>query len=219
LEELSDLDKALDESKDGFLYLQSSSTVKKLLEKAITRNVISKDSSSSKPNNDDQPLVDHLEKEMKRFKGEEMIFNQLAYLSHPFRDSSGMRPVSEFHTDGSSLPSFLGINIWMAKKDVKGQPLAFVRPESVIPGDFPESGERYDTIKIREGMEYVMVKEMKEGEMLVFESSNVIHGSPTLVDPEHRGSRESIALAFMNIPQPTYDDRDEMGIKGVAIFY
>jgi hypothetical protein len=45
----------------------------------------------------------------------------------------------------------------------------------------------------------VMVPDMKAGEMLVFKGSEVIHGSPVLVDPRRQGSRECVALAFYHL--------------------
>jgi hypothetical protein len=189
LEKIQDLNKAIDDSKDGFLYLKSSPKVKKLVGRTVTKHPSDTNAHALE---DDQPLVDYLEKLVKaQYKDHTTTLSEIQYFTYPSGD--GWNPTAHIHKDRLSQYSFIdsfSINIWIAKKDVKGWPLIIVRPGSK---------RKYSTnpkLMNNPGLEYVMVKDMKARQMIVFKGTDVIHGSSLLVDQGCRGPRECVVVQF-----------------------
>jgi hypothetical protein len=109
---------------------------------------------------------------------------------------SDLLPISAFHLDGTDYPdgidgNILMLNFWIPTMDVKGRPLAFVKSSSLSPS---QNNDKEN--------EFIFVPDMKgpsldePGEMLVFRSSHVYHGSPILEDLAHQGERDVMAFAF-----------------------
>lgn len=171
--------KELESSSDDFLYLSSSWEMRELL-KQDDRTIL-------------DTLLDILRNQLDHTW--EISFNH-DKLFH--MDSSLERgTVGDFHLDGSSGSPYFKqmmknpdscfmINVWIAKGDISGHPLAFARPSRP-----PKS--TVAILPFDESHDYKFVPGMKNSEMLVFKGGHVWHGSPAL---ESGGSRESVFARF-----------------------
>jgi hypothetical protein len=96
--------------------------------------------------------------------------------------------LGNFHRDGVQANSIL-INVWIALEDVIARPLAFIksaeRPQSSPLGGHPE----YDP-----NGEYIIVPNMKKGQMLIFVASQTAHGSPIIGGDD--GARFSVVFGY-----------------------
>jgi hypothetical protein len=94
----------------------------------------------------------------------------------------------DFHRDRVQKECIM-INVWVALEDVTARPLAFVKsadmPQSSPHGGYPE----YDP----DG-EYIIVPNMKKGQMLIFMATQKAHGSPIIEGDD--GARFSATFTY-----------------------
>jgi hypothetical protein len=124
--------------------------------------------------------------------------------------TAGGRTSGNFHSDGNrKFASYDGVlNFWIPTKKVMGRPLAFVKSSSLSDSQkITNAVHPTNYLKYDEAHEYIFVPDMKgpggksgddkkeSGDMLVFQSSNVYHGSPVLY--EHQGDRDAMVFLFM----------------------
>jgi hypothetical protein len=153
----------LADSSDPFLYLKASDAVMGMINRFSASNV-----------------------EVSRYIHRELLqktnFNPSMMGTNGFGTDKRMAvPIRVFHKDnkvcGKEVKQLV---FWIATANVMGNPLAFIRKESVG----------------HNSHKYVMVNDMKAGEMLVFWASDVYHASPILADPKRQGERVAITAGF-----------------------
>jgi hypothetical protein len=96
------------------------------------------------------------------------------------------------------------LNIWIPLEDVEVWPLAFVKGSSV---------KGYD--EGDEEREFVYVKNMKKGEMLVYYGSHLVHGSPFTGE----GSRSALSVYFDFRKRDSSDEAEEMYWKNRSGYF
>jgi hypothetical protein len=190
LEDIKDVSKALANSKDGFLYLNCSTKVTELLDKLVPKEFESLDDF-------DRNLVDYFVQFFQKKNNDDKFSGggpeYFSSGSNPGRD-----PNSGFHRDihfDGDIVSFQ-LNIWIARADISGYPLAFIRPGSVKEGNTDQSLKGYDA-----DYEYVFVPDMKKGEMLVFKGQEVFHGSVVLFSQKRDATRGAV-VPLLYHPNP-----------------
>jgi hypothetical protein len=110
-------------------------------------------------------------------------------------------PSGSFQRVATKFESIL--NFWIPTEKVKGRPLAFVKSSTLSP-KITKSYQHDSDLSYDKKNKYIFVPEMKGpnkklgelGEMLVFRSSHVFHGSPILENPKHQGERDVMVFAF-----------------------
>lgn len=85
--------------------------------------------------------------------------------------------------------------VWIALEEVTGYPLAFIRSPSIDKRKMEDAktGRGPKTFSHERYHDVVYVPNMKKGEMIVFDGSAVVHGSPRLMK---EGDRESLVATF-----------------------
>jgi hypothetical protein len=117
------------------------------------------------------------------------ISGRLNYNVWDYKDSG---PVGVFHRDGVS-PGHTLLNVWIALEDVTARPLAFMKTHGK---DFPSSESGVDMPFDSDG-DYVVVKEMKKGEMLLFYANEIPHGMLIELNADKPyGPRNSVTFAY-----------------------
>lgn len=190
VEEHSRILETLQASENGFLYLDSSSEIDMLLQ-LPTRKLIGDGLIAYLG-----ALLEGQEDQTDEYtlsNGSDVVF----FSSDSPRCNSIKNPAVMFHKDTSRGQQF-HLNFWIATADVHGYPLVFVKPNRAINPDLildSWSDGLDQFLKVDPHQTYLMVPEMKAGQMLVFRGTHVFHGSVVLVDNPD-GPRSSVAVAF-----------------------
>lgn len=84
------------------------------------------------------------------------------------------------------------LTVWIALTDVKTWPLSFIkrRDRKPVPGKTPSQR----STAYNDKYEYVIVPNMEQGDMLIFEATAVAHGSPNIYGI--KGKREEMSLYY-----------------------
>jgi hypothetical protein len=98
--------------------------------------------------------------------------------------------VGAFHRDGVQA-NYIIINVWIALEDVTARPLAFVKSAG-MPLSSPYGGHPdYDP-----NGDYIIVPNMKKGQMFIFVASQKAHGSPIIGGDD--GARFSVVFTYVH---------------------
>jgi hypothetical protein len=102
--------------------------------------------------------------------------------SHPLKTKNydvfnGTRYLATFHRDAID-EHYVMLNVWIALEDVTARPLAFIKtsemlsstPNGGVPDFHPDGPDG----------KYIIVPNMKKGQMLIFLASQRAHGSPII---------------------------------------
>ncbi|KAL3900429.1 MAG: hypothetical protein SGCHY_001355 [Lobulomycetales sp.] len=177
LEEEFNLLGALDSARVPFLYLSSSRAIRSLVD-ALPLDQTSFDKESVNMTMAETALLNYLKQSIHLPKslriGETA---SLLYLSTKPTHSNHNRPQPNFHLDPLFDDAEFRLNVWIATEDVRTQPLAFVKPESVVPERI-QHRRVSSLLEYDQDHEYVFVPSMKAYEMLVFKGTHVYHGVP-----------------------------------------
>jgi hypothetical protein len=117
------------------------------------------------------------------------INRPLNYVEWDYKDTG---PVGKFHLDGVT-PGYTLLNVWIALEDVKARPLAFMKTP---PGKDFYSSPKTVVMPFDSDGDYVVVKEMKKGEMLLFYANEIPHGMLIELNADKPyGPRNSVTFA------------------------
>jgi hypothetical protein len=141
---------------------------------------------TNQPN--DQVEMDIVEGLSKTYQGDKVEAKDSVFNTFSTSSSEDVAPASVFHLDdrysdsSDSHEYYVQLNYWIALKDVKGRPLAFVKYDStkqkrVLGDDLPQLFD-HDLIDDLEPVnELFYIPSMKKGQIVVFKGTELWHGT------------------------------------------